>query len=98
VSDFSYHSICLALTRLKATDALTAFVQDVFVDGGVNIASLRPTDTRAVLQAMNGFRLDYDDAYQYVVAKSFGFRFVSFDKDFDRTDLARVTPADAVSP
>ncbi|RPI37410.1 MAG: PIN domain-containing protein [Methanoregulaceae archaeon] len=40
------------------------------------------------------FRLDFDDAYQYVVAEKFDLALVSFDTDFDRTDRKRLIPAD----
>ncbi|MBN2466385.1 PIN domain-containing protein [candidate division WOR-3 bacterium] len=40
------------------------------------------------------FKLDIDDAYQYVAAKRHDLTLVSFDADFDRTDRGRKTPAD----
>jgi uncharacterized protein len=39
------------------------------------------------------FGLDFDDAYQYVVAEKFDLVLVSFDMDFDRTDKKRMIPA-----
>jgi uncharacterized protein len=47
-----------------------------------------------VEQVAAAFRLDFDDAYQYVVAEKFDLILVSFDKDFDRTDRKRIIPAD----
>ena len=44
-------------------------------------------------QVATTFSLDFDDAYQYVVAEKFGLTLVSFDTDFDRTDLKRIIPA-----
>jgi hypothetical protein len=32
------------------------------------------------------FALDFDDAYQYVVAEKYDLQLVSFDADFDRTE------------
>lgn len=40
------------------------------------------------------FHLDFDDAYQYVVAEKFNLTLVSFDTDFDRTDRKRMVPAE----
>ncbi|MBI2415908.1 MAG: type II toxin-antitoxin system VapC family toxin [Candidatus Kerfeldbacteria bacterium] len=37
-------------------------------------------------------RLDIDDAHQYWAAKKLNALFVSFDKDFDHTDLQRLEP------
>jgi len=42
---------------------------------------------------MQAQRLDFDDAYQYVIAKRDKLTLVSFDTDFDHTDLQRQTPA-----
>ncbi|MFZ8805855.1 MAG: PIN domain-containing protein [Candidatus Calescibacterium sp.] len=38
------------------------------------------------------FNLDFDDAYQYVVAEKYNLTIISFDSDFDRTELGRKTP------
>lgn len=43
------------------------------------------------------FRLDFDDAYQYVAAEEYGLTLVSFDADFDRTERGRKTPAEVLS-
>ncbi len=44
ITDFSFHSIGEILGRLKETDALLRFVQDVFVEGGVSLINLEPDD------------------------------------------------------
>lgn len=38
--------------------------------------------------------LDFDDALHYVVAKVFSYTLVSFDSDFDKTDIKRYEPKD----
>lgn len=47
-----------------------------------------------LVSIMNSFNLDFDDAYQYVIAELAQAAIVSFDKDFDRTDLGRLTPTE----
>ena len=94
ISDFSFHSICLILIRLKKTDALTKFAQDTFVDGAVSLAHLEPDDTAHVLDVMARYNLDFDDAYQYIVAEKYNLTLVSFDSDFDRTERGCKTPAE----
>lgn len=37
--------------------------------------------------------LDYDDAYQYTIAKKYNLTLVSFDSDFDLTERGRQTPS-----
>jgi hypothetical protein len=46
---------------------------------------------------MQSQNLDFDDAYQYVAAKRDLLSFVSFDTDFDRSDLTRLTPAQVLA-
>ena len=92
VSDFSFHSICVILSRLRATNILLQFVQDVFIDAEVTLLSLTPPDTLIVIQAMNTYSLDFDDAYQHTVATKYDLHIVSFDSHVDRTPRGRTTP------
>ena len=56
---------------------------------------LRTSDTLGMLAEMAPrFNLDFDDAYQYVVAERYGLTIVSFNSDFDRTERGRKTPKD----
>jgi predicted nucleic acid-binding protein len=94
VTDFTFHSICVILTRLARTEVLLDFVQDVFVDAAVKLVSLTPDETRAVVDAIDRYKLDFDDAYQYVAAERNESTLISFDSDFDKTDRGKKTPAD----
>jgi len=76
---------------------LLAFVQDVFVGAGVELVRLVADDTEEVVQVIDEFGLDFDDAYQYLAAQRNGLAIVSFDADFDRTKLGRLLPADALA-
>ena len=94
LTDFSFHSVCLALARHKLDAALQAFVRDSLQDGAVGLVALLPTDSERVLAVMRGFDLDFDDASQYVAAEKHDLTLISFDADFDRTERGRKTPAD----
>jgi uncharacterized protein len=94
VTDFTFHSICVILTRLARGQVLLDFVQDVFVDGAVNVVSIKPSDTRFLVDAIDKYKLDFDDAYQYVAAEQNELVLVSFDTDFDKTDKGKKTPAE----
>jgi len=96
ITDFAFHSIGVALSRLKQKGILLRFVQDVFVDGGVDLVRLGPEDTQRLLGAMEQFNLDFDDAYQYIAAEKHGLILVSLDSDFDRTERGRKTPVEAL--
>jgi hypothetical protein len=97
VTDFAFHSITLIMIRLKHVNDLTRFIQDVFVDGSVTLVHLRPEDTARVLKGMKQFKLDFDDAYQYIAAELFALTLVSFDTDFDRTSRGRKLPREVVN-
>jgi uncharacterized protein len=94
VTDFTLHSICVILTRLTQSKVLLDFVQDVFVDGAVNLVSIKPSDTRFLVEVIEKYELDFDDAYQYVAAEQNGLTLISLDADFDKTDKGRKTPAE----
>jgi hypothetical protein len=94
ITDFAFHSICLILFRLNHKDALRRFVHDAFVDGSVTLVQLSPDDTERIIEVVDQFRLDFDDAYQYVVAEKYQLTLVSFDSHLDATPLGRKTPSD----
>lgn len=94
ISDFTFHSIGLLLFRRKQHDAFHLFVKDMIFTAGVKILALPPEDAGSVIEAAQKFGLDFDDAYQYALASKQELQLVSFDKDFDRTALARKVPAD----
>lgn len=51
-------------------------------------------DELEIMKLCNSFTIDLDDAHQYWAAKKWVARFISFDKDFDSTDLKREEPKD----
>lgn len=94
ITDFAFHSISIILTRLNRKDALLRFVQDAFIDGAVSLIHLEPEDTQHLVQMMEQFNIDFDDAYQYRAAEKYDLTIVSFDSDFDRTTRGRKTPVE----
>jgi predicted nucleic acid-binding protein len=97
ISDFSFNSVGLILTRRnRRLDLLLDFVRDVFTNGAVGLVRLEPQDTPDIVAAINQFNLDFDDAYQYVAAQRNNLIIVSFDNDFNRTPEGRRTPAEII--
>ena len=41
--------------------------------------------------------LDFDDRLHYYYAEKNGLRIVSFDSDFDKTDIKRIEPSDVLT-
>ena len=68
------------------------FVQDMVLSGYVTVRRLFSGDIPDVCDAAVKYNLDFDDAYQYVAAKKYSLKLVSFDSDFDATDVERVEP------
>jgi len=92
ITDFSFHSISIILTKLRKFKILTTFIHDVFIKGEVGLISLAPKDVLKIIPVMDKFKLDFDDAYQYVAAEKYDLIIVSFDEDFDITERGRKTP------
>ena len=97
ITDFAFHSIAIILARLKRIAALLDFVEDVFVNGSVGIISIKPEDTKSLIEVMDKYNLDFDDAYQYVAAEQNDLIIVSFDSDFDGTARGKKTPAEILT-
>lgn len=93
ISDLAFHSIGIILYQKKAARLFSEFVHDVIGEGGITILSLGSEDIVRVEEVAAVFGLDFDDAFQYVVAEKFGLVLVSFDTDFDCTDKKRIIPA-----
>jgi len=97
ISDFSFHSIGIILSKLDRVHEFVKFIDDIFINGSVEIVNLNPEDIRkSVVPSIEKFKLDFDDAYQYIAAEKYQLQMISFDTDFDQTDIRRKTPAEIV--
>lgn len=94
ISDFSLHSIGLLLFYRKQHHIFQQFLKDMIENGGLIITSLFIDDMEEVVSVSQRFNLDFDDAYQYVIAGKHDLTIVSFDSDFDRTEKGRKSPAE----
>jgi predicted nucleic acid-binding protein len=92
ISDFSLHSIGVILDRLDKQTVFSEFVDDVLIRGGVALRGIPPESMRRLVEVIESYNLDFDDAYQYVVAERARATIVSFDKDFEQTPQGRQTP------
>jgi predicted nucleic acid-binding protein len=93
ITEFSLYSLGVILTRLKKDDVFEDFLSDTIEDSGVMRIRLETADLKEILAVRRRYRLDFDDAYQYVAAGKYDFTLVSFDSDFDHTGLGRRTPS-----
>ena len=96
ISEFSLYSVGIVLFRHKLFDVFIRFVDDLIITGGVHLLKLSAGDVSRLAEVAQRFGLDFDDAYQYVVAERYGLTIISFDSDFDRTERGRKTPKDLI--
>jgi predicted nucleic acid-binding protein len=52
---------------------------------------------QGLVNAMDKYNLDFDDAYQYVAAEHNDLIIVSFDSDLDKTVKGKQTPAEILA-
>ena len=93
MTDFSLHSIGIALFKRRKFSLFSSFLDDTVVNG-VGVLSLDPEDHKTLEQIVQKFSLDFDDAYQYAVAEKHNLQLISFDGDFDQTARGRKEPAE----
>jgi len=96
LSDFSLHSIGILLFRTKRHYSFYQFLKDMIFSEILSILSLSCEDMNRVVEASKRFDLNFDDAYQYVVAEKYSLTIISFDSDFDKTELGRKTPKEVL--
>lgn len=91
ISDFALHSIGIILFKLNEQDLFKTFLANVIYNK-IKVLSTNERELEQVTQCAKEFSLDFDDAYQYTITKQYNLKLVSFDKDFDKTDLKRIEP------
>jgi predicted nucleic acid-binding protein len=96
LSEFALYSLGIILLRSKEYDTFLRAVEDLLTIGGLQLARLGVSDMPELVRAAQTYNLDFDDAYQYVVAERYDLSLVSFDMDFDRTERQRQTPGDVL--
>ncbi len=88
ISDFTLHSIGVITFRQNQTGVFTQFTQEVLPN--VKVVTL-PQEYYAQLDIVTqSLRLDFDDAYQYLVAKSCHLKLATLDRDFKNLNVKDV--------
>jgi hypothetical protein len=96
ITDLSLHSIGIILFGLGKLELFISFLEDMIIDG-IEILSLQPDGLKLLNSIAQKFKLDFDDAYQYLVAEKYNLQLVSFDKDFDRTKRKKKEPSEILN-
>jgi len=82
VSDFSLHSIGVILFRGNREDIFQKFVNDVIPN--IEIVTLPKESYKDLVGIRERSGLDFDDAYQYRIAKEYDLEIVTMDRDFEK--------------
>ncbi len=80
LSDFSLHSIGVILYRNNKQEVFQDFYNDI--SPIISIVTLKKY--YSILENSLKFGLDFDDSYQYCVAKENGLIIITMDKDFSK--------------
>ena len=80
MSDFSLHSIGVILLKYRKYEVLFNFIEDVL--NVIKIVSLPLNSYKEIPSISKELKLDFDDAYQYALAKYYNFVIVTMDMDF----------------
>lgn len=96
VTEFAIGSIEHILTSVGRAWIFLEFLDNLLRENGVFRIVLSGRQMKRTVEAMDDFDLDFDYAYQYVAATSRELQLVSFDADFDRTDLEHLEPQDVL--
>ena len=82
ISDFTLHSIGVLLFRQKRPELFDQFAADTLPQFTILLLSEAGYSQLAEINARHG--LDFDDAYQFAVAREHSLTIASQDKDFQR--------------
>jgi uncharacterized protein len=93
ITDFSLYSIGIFLIRRKQSDQFAQFLDDL-EQRDIGTLSLSHDELKQVPFVCKKHGMDFDDAYQVVVADQNHLKLVSLDHDFDRISGGRIHPKD----
>ena len=96
ISDFSFHSIGIIMTKLSKDKEFLIFVDDLFKNAKISYVSLSHLYMKELLQSIRNYGLDFDDAYQLVCAEIYNLEIITYDKDFNKNDIKVFNPSDII--
>ena len=82
ITDFSLHSIGVILFKYNKENIFLKFLQDIFPE--INLLSLPEDKYNEIVNTKKELKLDFDDAYQYSIAKYYGLKIATMDRDFKK--------------
>ncbi|AFA39861.1 putative nucleic acid-binding protein, contains PIN domain [Pyrobaculum oguniense TE7] len=93
VLQFAVHGVSAILAKPELVEI---FLSEIATWRGLEIVKSDLGDEIEAARAATRVGLDFDDGLHYNYAKKLGVPIVSFDRDFDKTDVKRLEPRDAI--
>jgi predicted nucleic acid-binding protein len=95
VSKFTVHGIEGMLT--EDPEALETFLNNITSLVNLKVVNTDLEEEKQILELSKSTKMDFDDALQYSIAKRENIKaIISFDTDFDGTELKRVEPEELI--
>lgn len=88
ISDFSLHSIGVILFRHKKQNIFNDFLQDMI--SRMRILNLPSSEYVNYFSAKEKHDLDFDDFYQFIIARFYNLEIVTMDSDFEKIKNIKV--------
>ncbi|MBU0559213.1 MAG: PIN domain-containing protein [Bacteroidetes bacterium] len=88
ISDFSLHSIGVILFRYKKHEIFSGFILDMIPK--IRILNLPSSEYVKLFCSDTKYELDFDDFYQYIIAKYYDLQIVTMDSDFKKVKDVKV--------
>ena len=82
ISDFSLHSIGVILFRHNKENIFKNFIDDIM--SKIEIISLSKDRYKELAHINEKYNLDFDDSYQYLIAKENNLTIITMDNDFNK--------------
>ncbi len=96
IATFTLHSIEVILFSSGQIDLLISFIEQLSNFKGLTIYPTNLEEEYEIAQLTKKLKLDFDDSLHYYVAKKLNLQLVSFDRHFDKVDIARKEPKDII--
>ncbi len=94
ILDFALYSMTIIFMGRGLHEEIKDFLRTLDSSKNISVYHPRPSEISEALSL--NVNLDFDDKLHYYLAKKKNLTFISYDQDFDKTDLKRFTPAQAL--
>jgi len=82
ISDFTWHTLGIILLKCKKYDIFLKFLDDII--DAIKIIYLPLNFYKELPSVSKELNLNFDDVYQYIIAKYYNLIIVTMDKDFEK--------------